>query len=65
MLIAQNANHILGCTYRGVGRRLREGILPLDSAFVRHHLENCIQFWGSQHKEDVDLLELPEEATEL
>lgn len=35
MLIAQNANHILGCTNRGVGSRLRDGILPLDSAFVR------------------------------
>ncbi|KAF4792696.1 hypothetical protein TURU_119215 [Turdus rufiventris] len=29
--------------------------LPLYSAFVRPHLENCIQFCGPQIKRDVDL----------
>ena len=37
--------------------RLREGILPLCSALVRPPLQYYIQFWGSQHKKDMDQLE--------
>ena len=56
MLAAQKASRILGCIKRIVPSRWWEVILPLCSALVRHHLEYCIQLWGSQHK-DIDVLE--------
>lgn len=54
---AMKANHTLGCIYRGITSRNREVIIPLYLAFVRSHLEHCIQFWSPQFKKGMERLE--------
>ena len=56
-LTAQKANHILGCIKGSMTSRSREVILTFYSAPGRQHPEHCVQFWDSQHKKDMELLE--------
>lgn len=55
--VAKMANCILSCIKRSVASRLREAMLPLYAAVVRPHLEYCAQFWASQYRRDMDILE--------
>ncbi|KAK4815794.1 hypothetical protein QYF61_007234 [Mycteria americana] len=56
---------VYGCTYRVYdfvyysteSSCSREVIVPLYSTLMRPHVEYCIQFWGPQHKTNMDLLE--------
>ena len=57
---------ILGCIKSSMTSRSGGGILPLCSALVRPPLQYCIQIWGPQHREDMDLLErVQRRATEM
>ncbi|GAB0176340.1 hypothetical protein GRJ2_000099200 [Grus japonensis] len=44
---------------RSVTSRSRELILPLYSSLMRPHLEYCVQLWGPQHENGMELLESP------
>ena len=57
VLAAQKANHTPGCIKRNATSRSKEVILALYSALVRSYMEYCVQFWGPQHRKDMELLE--------
>ena len=55
-LAAQKTNHIPGCIKRSVNSRTRVVIIPLYSALLRPCLGDCVQLWGLQQEEDMDIL---------
>ena len=54
---AWKANCVLGSIKKGVDSREREVIVPLYSTLVRPRLEYCVQAWGPQYRNDMELLE--------
>ena len=53
---AKKGNGILRCLKKSMASRERE-VIVLFFALLRPYLEYNIQFWGSQHKKDMELLE--------
>ena len=65
-LTAKKANCILGCIRRSVTSRSRKVSLPLNSTFMRPHLEYYIQLLEPQHKKDMERLKwVPWKATKI
>jgi len=57
VIAAQKSNHVLGYSKRSMASRSREALLPFCSAWVRPHLESCIQLWSPQYRKDMDLFQ--------
>lgn len=54
-MVAEKANHILGCIKHSTVKWSKEVNLLLYLALVWPPLVYCIQFWAPQQKNDVDL----------
>lgn len=56
-LVAKKANSNLGCIQKSIASRSREVVLPLYSSLKKPQMEYCVQFWSSQYKRDMELLD--------
>ena len=56
VLVAREANGILGHIKKNVASRSIEVILPLCSAPVKPHLEPSVQVWAPQYIRDLCIL---------
>lgn len=50
-------NHILWCIKHSIVSQLREVNLLFYTAMIQHHHEYYVQFWASQYKKDIKILE--------
>ena len=51
------ANRTLGFININVSYESKEVVCSLYNAYVRPHLEHCIQAWSTHYRQDVNLLE--------
>ena len=45
------------CIRKNIASRLREVIFLLYLAWMRPHVECCVQFWDPQYRKDMELLD--------
>ena len=58
VLEARNkANRMLGFIARNVSYKSKEVVRKLYVAYVRPHLEYCVQAWAPHYRQDIDMLE--------
>ncbi|KAF4796596.1 hypothetical protein TURU_083061 [Turdus rufiventris] len=55
--MAKKVNSILAYIRNSEASRMEERILPMYSALFRLHLQSYVQFWASQFRKDVEMLE--------